>query len=68
MTAGQKDNDFVLTPLHGRPRGTIFGPKIWIFLRYTHIAPIFGVRRIGLNGIISPRYPEITLDNFGFPV
>ena len=30
--------------------------------------PFFGVRRIPLNGIISPPYPEVTLDNFGFPV
>ena len=44
------------------------GPKISIFLRYTHITPIFGVRRIRPNGILSPPYPEVTLDNFGFPV
>merc|ERR1739846_133273 len=25
----------------GRPPGPIFGPKIYIFLRYTHITPIF---------------------------
>ena len=30
--------------------------------------PFFGVRRTRLNGIISPPYPEVTLDNFGFPV
>ena len=30
--------------------------------------PFFGVRRTRLNGIISPPYPEVTLDTFGFPV
>ena len=30
--------------------------------------PFFWVRRTRLNGIISPPYPEATLDNFGFPV
>ena len=33
-----------------------------------HITPISGVRRIRPNGILSPPYPEVTLDNFGFPV
>ena len=47
---------------------SIFDPKISIFLRYTHITPIFGVRRIRPNGILSPPYPEVTLDNFGFLV
>ena len=28
MTAGQKDNDFVLTPLHGRPRGAHGAPSL----------------------------------------
>ena len=46
----------------------IFGPKICIFLRYAHITPIFWVRWTRQNGIISPPYPEVTLDNFGFPV
>ena len=35
-----------------------FGPK----------PPFFRVVRTRLNGIISPPYPEATLDNFGFPV
>ena len=30
--------------------------------------PFFRVRRSRLNGIISPPYPEVTLDTFGFPV
>ena len=50
----------------GRPPGPIFGPKICIFVRYTYETPIFWVRRTG--PIISPPYPEVTLDNFGFPV
>ena len=40
MTGQQKDNIFVLTPLHGGP-GPDFGPKICIFLRYAYITPIF---------------------------
>ena len=47
---------------------SIFDPKISIFLCYTHITPIFGVRRIRPNGILSPPYPEVTLDNFSFLV
>merc|ERR1712237_213245 len=30
--------------------------------------PFFRLRRSRLNGIISPPYPEVTLDTFGFPV
>merc|ERR1711902_420415 len=56
---------FMEPTVHNR---SIFDPKISIFLRYTHITPIFGVRRIRPNGILSPPYPEITLDNFSFPV
>ena len=47
---------------------SIFDPKISIFLRYTHITPISGVRQIRPNGILSPPYAEVTLDNFSFPV
>ena len=40
-----------------------------MFLRYAYITPyFFWVGRTRLNGIISPPYPEVTLDNFGFPV
>ena len=49
-------------------KNCIFGPKFCIFLRYTYETPIFWLRRNWLNGIISPPYPELTLDNFGFPV
>ena len=48
--------------------GPDFCPKICIFLRYAYITPFFWVGRTRLNGIISPPYPEVTLDNFGFPV
>ena len=41
------------------------GSKISIFLRKSQF---FGVRRIRPNGILSPPYPEVTLDNFSFPV
>ena len=30
--------------------------------------PFFQLGRSRLNGIISPPYPEVTLDTFGFPV
>ena len=30
--------------------------------------PFFRLGRSRLNGIISPLYPEVTLDTFGFPV
>ena len=30
--------------------------------------PFFQLKRSRLNGITSPPYPEVTLDNFGFPV
>ena len=40
------------------PKMQFFGPK----------PPFFRVVRTRLNGIISPPYPEATLDNFGFPV
>ena len=41
----QKRQKFCVDPVarraSGRPPGPIFGPKICIFLRYTHITPIF---------------------------
>ena len=40
------------------PKMQFFGPK----------PPFFRVVRTRLDGIISPPYPEATLDNFGFPV
>ena len=32
------------------------------------LPPFFGVRWIRPNGILGPPYPEVTLDNFSFPV
>ena len=57
-----------LVPLLVCQTWALRGSKICIFLRYTHITQFFGVRRTRLNGIISPPYPEVTLDTFGFPV
>ena len=50
------------------PKNCIFGPKFCIFLRYTYETPIFWLRRTRLIWIISPPYPEVTLDTFCFPV
>ena len=72
MTGQQKDNIFVLTPLHGGPRGGRRGPilarKSAFFYATPIQPPFFWVGRTRLDGIISPPYPEVTLDNFGFPV
>ena len=72
MTGQQKDNIFVLTPLHGGPRAGRRGPflaqKSAFFYATPMKPPFFRVVRTRLNGIISPPYPEATLDNFGFPV
>ena len=48
--------------------GPIFCPKFCIFLRYTYETPFFWLGRTQLEGIMSPPYPEVTLDTFGFPV
>ena len=72
MTGQQKDNIFVLTPLHGGPRagrrGPILARNSAFFYATPMKPPFFRVVRTRLNGIISPPYPEATLDNFGFPV
>ena len=72
MTGQQKDNIFVLTPLHGGPRAGRRGPFLAqnsaFFYATPMKPPFFRVVRTRLNGIISPPYPEATLDNFGFPV
>ena len=59
--------DWVARRFSKRPPGPIFGPKICIFLRYAHITPIFWART-DPTGIISSPHPEVTMDNFGFPV
>ena len=46
----------------------IFGPKFCFFLRYTHITTFIWAQEVRLNRNISPTYPEVTLDTFGFPV
>ena len=65
-------NIFVLTPLQAGPgaccRGPFFALNSAIFLPYTYETPISWLERTRLNRIISPPYPEVTLDNFSFPV
>ena len=72
MTGHQKDNIFVLTALHSGPLGGRRGPflaqKSTFFYATPIKPPIFGLRRIRLNGIITSPYPEVTFDTFGFPV
>ena len=71
MTGQQKDNIFVLTPLHGGPRGGRRGPFLArksAFFYATHETPIFSAQTDRTGPIISPPYPEVTLDNFGFLV
>ena len=52
--------------------GAHFGPKICKNLHFFTLHPynphFFWLRRIRLNGIISPPYPDVTLDTFSFPV
>ena len=48
---------------------TAFSAQNSAFFYATPIKPpFFRLRRSRLNGIISPPYPEVTLDTFGFPV
>ena len=49
-------------------RGQFLAPKSSFFYATPILSRFFGVRKIRLNGIISPPYPEVTLDNFGFLV
>ena len=42
--------------------------NLHFFTLHPYNPHFFGVRRIRPNGILSPPYPEVTLDNFGFPV
>ena len=73
MTGHQKDNIFVLTLMHGGPRGGRGGPFLarksaLFYATPMYITPVFQIRRTRLNGIICPPCPEVTLDNFGFLV
>ena len=45
-----------------------FRPKFLYFLSYTYKTAIFWLWRTWLNSIISPLYPEVTLDIFRFLV
>ena len=49
-------------------RGQFLAWKSAFFYATPMKPPFFCVLRTWLNGIISPPYPEATLDNFGFPV
>ena len=72
MTGHQKDNVFMFIIMPGKLLGgarTCFWPKIGPKIRFFCATPTFsGLRRTRLNGIISPPYPEVTLNTFGFPV
>ena len=46
----------------------VLGLKIRFFLRYANLTPLVRLRRTRLNGIITSPCPEVTLDNFNFPV
>ena len=50
------------------PKNCIFGPKFCTFYATPMKPPFFRLRRTRLIWIISPPYPEVTLDTFGFPV
>ena len=62
----------MLTPLQGRPRagcrGQFFAQISAYFYATPMKPPFFWLGQAQLNGIISPPYPEVTLDNFGFLV
>ena len=65
-------NIFVLTPLQGGPRASCQGPFFAQNSALFYATPMkllfFWLRQTRLNWMISPTYPEVTLDNFGFPV
>ena len=58
---------FRIWSLGGR-RGQYLARKSSFIYATPILSQFFGVRNIRLNGIISPPYPEVTLDNFGFLV
>ena len=47
-----------------RAKKALLGP----LTEKSQLPPFFGVRWIRPNGILGPPYPEVTLDNFSFPV
>ena len=63
---GNKHSGQCLKKMDFRPRNCIFGPKNLHFFTLHPYNPHW-VRWILPNVIISPPYPEATLDNFSFP-
>ena len=63
---------FCVDPIARRASGWLLGPifclKFCIFYATPMKPPFFLLGRTQLNGIISPPYPEVTLDNFSFLV
>ena len=67
MMVTKKLDDFQKKWISGQK--TAFSAQNSAFFYATPIKPpFFRLRRSRLNGIISPPYPEVTLDTFGFPV
>ena len=72
MTGLPIGNIFVLTLLQGGPRAgcqdPFFAQNSAFFYATPMKPPFFWLGWTQLNWIISPPYPEVTLDNFGFLV
>ena len=72
MTGHPIGNIFVSTTLQGEPWAGCWGPFFAQNFAFFYTTPMstlfFWLGRTRLNGIISPLYPEVTLDNFSFPV
>ena len=69
MQRGQHKNVIFLVSSHdGDKKSDIFGPKICIFLPYTHITPIFWAQTDPTQWDHETPYLEVTLDTFCFPV
>ena len=49
------------------PKNCIFAQNSAFFYDISMKPPFFQLKRSRLNGIISPPYPEVTLDTFSFP-
>merc|ERR1719209_2495763 len=60
--------DLLARRASGGRRGPILARKSAFFYATPIQPPFLRVGRTRLNGIISPPYPEVTLDNLGFPV
>ena len=75
MQRGQHKNDvFLLSGHDGNKKVGRFAKKWFLaqnsafFYATPMKPPFFRLRRTRLNGIIRPPYPDVSLDNFGFPV